>query len=327
MARGRMLNSKIAEDIKFNGMSIDAQFLFMRTIPFLDRDGIVLGHPALLWSKVAPLLTQYAATMGSIIDEWEQAGFVIRYQDGDTPLLFFPGFRKNQIGMRYDREPASEYAPPPGYVRGHDGLEQDGETVQAKPVPPTSNQNGAHPPTASSNDVDSGRQTSGRLPADFRQSTARIEENRIELPCARAGDYPKNENSGGGGGNFAYSQAATNKPVLSADDDYAKVARSFEGNGFGLLTAILQDEITALLEEYPVAWILDAMRVSVSANKRSLRYVHGILRKWRADGHDPQAPGAPSMTKPAALEPISLPPEAKRLRELAERAANGLQPQ
>lgn len=323
MARGRMLNSKIAEDIKFNGMSIDAQFLFMRTIPFLDRDGITLGHPALLWSKVAPLLPQYAATMGSIIDEWEQAGFVIRYQDGDTPLLFFPGFRKNQVGMRYDREPASEYAPPPGYVRGRDGLEL---TTSAKPIPPTSNQNGVHPPTAGSSETDGIRQPSGNPPADFRQSATRIEENRIELPCARAGDYPKNEN-GSGGGDFAYSQAASNKPVLSAADDYAKVAKSFEGNGFGLLTAILQDEITALLDEYPVTWILDAMRVSVSANKRSLRYVHGILRKWRADGHDPQAPGAPSTAKPPAPEPITLPPAAQRLRDMAARAANGLQPQ
>lgn len=117
MARGRMLSQKIAEDIDFNGMSIDAQFLFMRTIPFLDRDGLVVGHPGLLWSKIAPLLTQYTSTTASAIEEWISTGFVTKYMDGKTPVLFFKGFAKNQSLTHYDREAPSSFAPPPGYYR------------------------------------------------------------------------------------------------------------------------------------------------------------------------------------------------------------------
>ena len=40
MARGRMISCAIATDEDFNNMSVDAQFLFMRAVPHLDRDGL-----------------------------------------------------------------------------------------------------------------------------------------------------------------------------------------------------------------------------------------------------------------------------------------------
>lgn len=166
MARGRMLNQKIAEDIDFNAMSVEAQFIFMRTVPFLDRDGLIVGHPPLLWSKVAPLLPQYAAKMPAIIDEWIAAEFVVKYTDGKTPLLFFKGFSKNQVGMRYDREPQSIYPVPPGYYRNGNGI----EPIEQKPEPLHTSSDDAPP-------------TSGNLPADIRQpsGTLSAEENRIEV--------------------------------------------------------------------------------------------------------------------------------------------------
>ena len=107
MARGRMINQKITKDLDFNEMSIDAQFLFMRTIPYLDRDGLVTGHPTLLLSSIAPLLPQFAAKITSVIDEWISTGFVVKYMDGKMPVLFFKGFHKNQSLTHYERESAS----------------------------------------------------------------------------------------------------------------------------------------------------------------------------------------------------------------------------
>lgn len=141
MARGRMINQKIAQDIDFNEMSIDAQFLFMRAIPFLDRDGLIVGHPTLLYSTIAPLLSQYAATMNAVIDEWISAGFVIKYTDGKTPILFFKGFCKNQALTHYEREGASQFPPPPGYHRTNKGLkplsnDDGGDIPPSAPKPP-----------------------------------------------------------------------------------------------------------------------------------------------------------------------------------------------
>lgn len=122
MARGRMINTTIAEDEKFNAMSVDAQFIFMRTLPHLDRDGLIAGNTSLLWARVAPLLVDYAVRMESIVYEWEDNGFAIRYNDGKRDVIFFPSFRKNQFGMRYEKEAPSQFACPPGYVRTSDGL-------------------------------------------------------------------------------------------------------------------------------------------------------------------------------------------------------------
>lgn len=122
MARGRMINVTIAEDETFNAMSIDAQFIFMRTLPHLDRDGLITGNVILLSSKVAPLLPEYNQKMTGIIQEWIANGFVMRYQDGKRDVLFFINFRKNQFGMRYEKEGVSQFAPPPGYKRTSTGL-------------------------------------------------------------------------------------------------------------------------------------------------------------------------------------------------------------
>lgn len=122
MARGRMINQKISEDLDFNSMTLEAQYLFMRTLPFLDRDGLINGHPILLANKTVPLMPQIGAKANEIIDEWIANELVVRYQDGKNTVLFFTGFADNQSGMRYDREAESDFAPPPGYIRTNSGL-------------------------------------------------------------------------------------------------------------------------------------------------------------------------------------------------------------
>lgn len=117
-----MVNASISDDEAFNEMSIDAQFMFMRTLPHLDRDGLITGNTALLWSKVAPLLPNYSTKMATIIQEWISNGFVIRYQDGKQKVLFFVNFRKNQTGMRYEKEAPSQFAPPPNHKRTRSGI-------------------------------------------------------------------------------------------------------------------------------------------------------------------------------------------------------------
>lgn len=125
MARGRMLNQKISDDITFNEMDIEHQFFFMRTLPFLDRDGLITGHPLLLPSKVIPLMPDQHPKFKDAIKAWINAGFVVEYTDGKQPVLFFVNFANNQANMRYDRESPSDFPPPPGYKRTAKGLVTD----------------------------------------------------------------------------------------------------------------------------------------------------------------------------------------------------------
>lgn len=113
MARGRFLSESIATDTKLNGLSVEAELVYLMTIPHLDRDGLIEGDPDVLWGKVCPKRRIFLDCMASFIHEWTQAGLVLAYDTDDGVVLWFKGFAKNQTGMRYDREGVSKFAPPP----------------------------------------------------------------------------------------------------------------------------------------------------------------------------------------------------------------------
>ncbi len=281
MARGRMINQTIAEDLEFNDMSVEAQLMYLRTIPHLDRDGLINGHPFVLFGKVAPLMVELADKMTAIIQEWIDSGLVISYQAGKVRVLFFKGFTKNQQGMRYDREAASLFPMPPGYDRGPDGLYPVSEDKPNKPKQGPRTDSGAM-----SDD-------SGKTPELLRQNsgTNPAEVNRIESNTTTTVPTPKPEikQNGSGGSGLPLHRNR------QQDTDYARICGKFEDNGFGMLTQMMAEEINALMDEFPTDWIDEAMTIAVGANKRQLRYAKGILLKWRADGKE-----APKKTVSAA---------------------------
>ena len=124
MARGRMIATSIALDPEFNAMSDLAQLCFLRAVPHLDRDGLIIGQPAALWATIAPLQQDWLPLMQNIIVEWKRAGLIIIFDTKIGPVLYFDGFHKNQVGLRYDREPESRLPIPDGYERSVDGIRQ-----------------------------------------------------------------------------------------------------------------------------------------------------------------------------------------------------------
>ncbi len=54
----------------------------------------------------------------------------------------------------------------------------------------------------------------------------------------------------------------------------------------GMLTPLIVDELREAEETYPDAWIEEAFREAVSLNKRSWKYIHAILERWRTEGKD-----------------------------------------
>lgn len=86
-------------------------------------------------------------------------------------------------------------------------------------------------------------------------------------------------------------------------EDIKEVTRFYETN-IGSLTEYTKEELEALVSEYGGgAIVVDAMRVAVQANKKSLRYTHGVLRNWHADGRNGnKAPGLlPQATLPSTI--------------------------
>ncbi len=122
MANGRFVNVSIAEDDRLGKLSPMAELVYLKTIPHLDRDGMITGKPGLLYSKTHPLREELFGQTQAFIDEWVAIGLVIPFSSSEGPVLFFPGFAKNNKLPHYEREKPSRFPPPPGFARGELGL-------------------------------------------------------------------------------------------------------------------------------------------------------------------------------------------------------------
>ena len=126
MARGRMLSTDVSVDPETQSLTLASYALYLSTIPHLDRDGLIDAHPLRLVAMAAPLRYEFRDNAPALINEWVEAGLVIRYQvSSRQSVLFFKGFRRHQQGMEYSREPASRFPPPPGWTRTKEGLVPD----------------------------------------------------------------------------------------------------------------------------------------------------------------------------------------------------------
>lgn len=101
MARGRMLNTTVANDLRLNELSLAAHCAYMMAIPHLDRDGIMPGHPKIVAGKVCPLRPELGAQMESIIAEWADAGLVIVYKTSNGPALYFAVSAMGHLAARF----------------------------------------------------------------------------------------------------------------------------------------------------------------------------------------------------------------------------------
>jgi len=53
----------------------------------------------------------------------------------------------------------------------------------------------------------------------------------------------------------------------------------------GPITPIIADAVVHANEEYPPAWIEEAIAIAVKMNKRSWKYIEVILKRWKEEGH------------------------------------------
>ena len=57
-------------------------------------------------------------------------------------------------------------------------------------------------------------------------------------------------------------------------------------DSIGSLSPLLAEELKEAEGRYPEAWLREAFTIAVAENKRSWRYVAGILRRWTAEGKE-----------------------------------------
>lgn len=58
----------------------------------------------------------------------------------------------------------------------------------------------------------------------------------------------------------------------------------------GVMTPLLADQLRDMEKSYPPDWIDEAFNQAVAGNKRRLRYIQAILKRWETEGKDDQLP-------------------------------------
>lgn len=113
-----MLNCKISRDREVAAIANDlgcAHALFFTwAIAHLDRDGRIDADPVVLRGMVAPLIGEIDHdVVVSTIDHAGAVGLIDTYEDDrGRRFIAYPKFAANQIGLRYDREPVSDFPNP-----------------------------------------------------------------------------------------------------------------------------------------------------------------------------------------------------------------------
>lgn len=192
-----------------------------------------------------------------------------------------------------------------GYLRRERKRAEDGtfaweaalyETPQPCCTFPRTDNPSTENPRTDKPQVDNQRILSNVLPSNEKPSNEN--QNYAPPPAAPAPPPPAPAKSGGGG----------------LDKDCSEMFR-FHDTNFGTLTAYSRDLLLDYVETYGGPDIvLDAMRVAVQANKKSLRYTEGILRKWHADGrNDGPAPKRSTNTQPQSYVSPDLMAELERI--------------
>jgi len=54
----------------------------------------------------------------------------------------------------------------------------------------------------------------------------------------------------------------------------------------GMMTPLIADQLRDVEKSFPPEWIDEAFDIAVSRNKRALRYIHAILKRWETEGKD-----------------------------------------
>lgn len=326
----RMIDTSLFQNEKFSRMPLGARMLQIGIITYADDQGRAKANPSFLRMQIFP---DDEDVTNADVQKW--LGLMVK---NGTVMLYTVDEKQYVQLLNWWKYQSLQYAAPSQFPRPDgwkdrirktvtkgfiatcnwltvdgtqldDTCDQDGQPLPKKPTPkpstpPTSSQspNGSAPiqeKNSTSSTSYSPESTGGHSGESLPERTIelnRTELNRTETTTTTA--PPQNETqakAGSGGGSLPTMRNR------QTDADFARLCTKFESEGFGTLTQIMGEDINALLNEFPVDWIDEAMTVSVQANKRQLRYVRGILVKWRSDGRNDRKPSQNGQAPPPQL--------------------------
>lgn len=69
-------------------------------------------------------------------------------------------------------------------------------------------------------------------------------------------------------------------------DAQKNIYQLFESEGFGTISSIIKDQLEDFINTYGERWTREAMKIAVLSGTRTLKYVNGILKRFKSKGID-----------------------------------------
>lgn len=108
-----MISKSISTNGQLKRVSLEADYLFGRCIPHLDREGRIDGDPDVVKAMTCPLRRELTSeVVERCLGELQAAGLIEWYEVGGQRAVWFPGFAAHQSGLRKDREAESRIPAP-----------------------------------------------------------------------------------------------------------------------------------------------------------------------------------------------------------------------
>lgn len=105
MAKGRMLQNRISKSRRVNALESDtARLLYTWMLSHLDVNGCFYADPQLVKNIVFPRLKHTVKKIQSCLDELNEAGLIILYENDKERYLYYPDFKEKQTNLYPDRE-------------------------------------------------------------------------------------------------------------------------------------------------------------------------------------------------------------------------------
>ena len=137
-------------------------------------------------------------------------------------------------------------------------------------------------------------QSNGDVTKKALQSNVEIRDKRIE--------YRDKENR-----EESVDVESKKKETVASDDGLKDVITAYRKNIYPMPGEMDLEKLKAMIEDFGSDIVMKAIDRAVTRNKRSLAYIHGILKSWQAGGYDDEKtkPSAPRHSKKEAIDAVN----------------------
>ena len=115
------------------------------------------------------------------------------------------------------------------------------------------------------------------------------------------------------------------KETGTSDDGLKDAVNAYRKNIYPMPGEMDLEKLKAMAEDFGSDLVLKAIDRAVTRNKRSLAYIHGILKSWQAGGYDDEKtkPSAPKNSKKEAIDAVNRLMAEYQAKEGEEKDDNG----